>query len=98
MFLHHGGARMYQKSQQTSHTKQIVFQNFQFFQPIKITFMCTFDFYRYEHLYPSRRKEFQNILKRKLCNYFGQLLLVYQKNFEQRIEHDIDSAYEVCKH
>ena len=42
MFLHCGGASMYKKSksQQTRHTKKIVCQNFQFFQHLKITFMC----------------------------------------------------------
>ena len=40
-----------QKSQQTRHTKKIVCQNFQFFQHLKITFMCTCRFYnRYEHV------------------------------------------------
>ena len=29
------------------------------------TFMCTCDFYRYEHVYTYRRKEFQNILECK---------------------------------
>ena len=29
-YLHHGDAHMYQESQQTSHTKQIVYKNFQF--------------------------------------------------------------------
>ena len=30
-------------------------------------------FYRYEHVCTYRGQEFQNILGRKLCNYFGQL-------------------------
>ena len=50
----------------------------------------------YKHIYPYRRKEFPNILEHKLCNCFGQLLLL--KNFEHGIGHDIDSAYEVCIH
>ena len=29
------------------------------------TFMCTCDFYRYEHVYTYRKKEFQNILESK---------------------------------
>ena len=39
--------------------------------------MQTSGFYRYEHKYTCRRQEFQNILKRKLCYYFGQSLLIY---------------------
>ena len=53
MFLHCGGACMYKKSksQQTRYTKKIVCQNFQFFQRLKITFMCVCGFYnRYEHV------------------------------------------------
>ena len=34
-FLHCGGAHMYQKSQQTRHSKKIVCQNFQSFNPWK---------------------------------------------------------------
>ena len=88
---------MYQKSQQTRHTKTIVYDNFQFFQPLKITFMTTCDFYRYDHIYTYRRKESQNILERKLCNCFGQLLLVYSKKDEHGIEHNIeDMNLTVC--
>ena len=53
MFLHCGGACMYKKSksQQTRYTKKIVCQNFQFFQRLKITFMCACGFYnRYDHV------------------------------------------------
>ena len=62
-----------------------VFQNFQFFQPLNITFMCTCDFYRHEDAYTYRRKEFQNILDGKLCNCFGQLLSTYllQSKFDK---------------
>ena len=35
-FLHCGGAHMYQKSQQTKHSKKIVCQNFQSFNPWKL--------------------------------------------------------------
>ena len=35
-FLHCGGAHMYQKSQQTRHSKKIVCQNFQSFNPWKL--------------------------------------------------------------
>ena len=92
--LHCVGARMYEVSQHTRHTKKIMYQNFQFFLPLKkITFKCTCDFFRYRHVYTYRRKEFQNILERKLRNCFGHLLLIYYKNVEDGFEHDIDSAY-----
>ena len=39
--------------------------------------MWTTGFYRYEQIYSYRRQEFQNILERKLCNWLGQLLLIY---------------------
>ena len=42
--------------------------------------------------YTYRRKEFQNILERKLCNCFGRLLLACEKNVEHGMEHDIDSV------
>ena len=56
------------------------------------------DFYKYEHGYTYRRKEFQNIRERKLCHCFGQLLLVYWKKIEHWAEHDIGSANGLCKH
>ena len=66
-------------------------QNFQFFQTLKITFMCTCGFYnRYKHCI----KKFQNILEKKLCSCIGRLLLTSKKNVEYEIEHDI--AYRVC--
>ena len=37
--------------------------------------MWTSGFYRYEYI----KVQFENILERKLCNGFGQLLLIYQK-------------------
>ena len=43
------------------------------------TFMCTCDFYRYEHNKYYIKKEFQNILEsiaRKFGKWFGQFLLV----------------------
>ena len=46
-----------QKSQQTRHTKKL----------------CTRIFKIHEQVHPYRRKEFQNILKRKLSSCFGQL-------------------------
>ena len=52
-FLHCGGACMYKKSksQQKRYTIKFVCQNFQFFQHLKITFMCACGFYnRYEHV------------------------------------------------
>ena len=36
---------------------------------------------------------FQNIVERKLCNCFGQLLHVYPKIMEHGVEHDVDSAF-----
>ena len=58
------------KSLNETHTK--------FFQLLNYTFMWTSDFYWYEHVYTYRRRqEFQNIPERKLCNCFGQLLLIY---------------------
>ena len=64
-FLHHGGARMYQVSQQTRH-KKICLQEFLILLALNYyTVICTCDFYRYEHVYTYRKKEFQNILKRK---------------------------------
>ena len=57
--------------------QKYVYQNFQFFQPLRITFMWTCDFYRYEHVYVYKRKEFQIFLERKLCNCLEQLLLIY---------------------
>ena len=75
-----------------------MYQNFQFLQPLIITFIRTCDFKRYEQLYTYKRKEFQNIPERKLCNCFGRLLLTYEKNVEHGIEIDINSAYGVCKH
>ena len=46
-----------------------------------------------------KRQEFQNILEIDLCNRFGQLLLIYLKNVEHGIKHDVlDSPYGVCIH
>ena len=39
--------------------------------------MWTRGFYRYEHVYSYYRQKVQNSLERKLCNRFGQLLLIY---------------------
>ena len=41
--------------------------------------MWTSGFYRYEHIYSYKRREFQNILEINLCNCFRQLLLIYLK-------------------
>ena len=60
--------------------------------------MFTFSFFKYEHIYNYRRKEFQNILERKLCNCLGLLLLVYYKYVEHGIEDDNDNAYRVYIH
>ena len=64
-FLHHGGACMYQESQQTRHTKKTL-QEFPILLALNYyTFMCTCIFYKYEHIYTYRKKEFQNILESK---------------------------------
>ena len=39
--------------------------------------------------YSYKTQEFQSILERKLCNHFGQLLLIYQKSVKHGIELDI---------
>ena len=44
---------------------------------LKYYLLCACDFYRYDHIYTYRRKEFQNIFERKLCNCFGQLYVTY---------------------
>ena len=50
-FLHHGVACMYQESQQTRHTKKNCLQEFPILLALSYyTFMCTCDFYRYEHI------------------------------------------------
>ena len=62
------GARVYQNLYKTY--KKTEYQNFQFFQPLKITFIWATDFYRYKHVYTYTKEEFQNILERKLCKCF----------------------------
>ena len=62
-FLHRDGARMHQEFQQTIH--------------IKKKKMCTRISTIYEYVYTYRRKKISNILERKLCSCFGQLLLFY---------------------
>ena len=49
-FLHCGAAHMCQKSQQARHNKKNFVPEFPTFQSLKITFMCTCGFYRYEHV------------------------------------------------
>ena len=61
-YLHCGGVRMHQKSL----NKQGIQKQ-----------LCTRISRIYEHVYTYRGREFQNVLKRKLCNCFGQLLLIY---------------------
>ena len=61
-FLHRDGARMHQEFQRTRHQKKK---------------MCTRISRIYEYVYTSRRKKISNILERKLCSCFGQLLLFY---------------------
>ena len=54
-------------------------------------------FYRYKHIYIYRRQKFQNILERKLCNCFGQLLRkeFSKKNVGNGIENDVENKYGV---
>ena len=47
-------------------------------------------FYVYEHLHTHGRVKFQNVIKRKLANCFGQLLHIHG------IQDDVDSACGVC--
>ena len=48
-------------------------------------------FYWYEHIYTYRSKqEFKNIFEIKICNCFGQLLLIL-KMLKMETEHDMDS-------
>ena len=62
MFLRSGGAFMYKKSVSTNKAyKKTVSQNFQYFQPLKITFICTCGFVNL----CTRIKEFQNTLGKK---------------------------------
>ena len=56
--------------------------------------MCTCDFYRYEHIYTYRKKEFQNILESKKIGLDSCSLF----NLKHGTEHDIDIAYRVCMH
>ena len=61
--------------------------------------MWTSGFVDTNTLYSYKRQEIQNILEINLCNCFGQLLLIYLKNVEHGIEHDVlDSPYGVCIH
>ena len=54
--------------------KKIVCQNFKYFQPLKITLMCTYGFYnRYEHVW----RNIKTFLEENCAVAFGQLLLIY---------------------
>ena len=73
MFLHHGGAHMYQNSQQTRHTKKNkCLQKFPILLALIYYLHVYLCFYISEHVYTYlltyRKKEFQNILERKLYN------------------------------
>ena len=49
------------------------------------------------YILSTERRNFKTFWKgRKLCNWFGQLLLVW--TIEHETEHDIDIAYGVCMH
>ena len=83
--------------------QKTAYQNFQFIHPLKITFMWTCRFYRYEYVCTYRRKEFQNIFENKNYgsyeNYaLGSCYLFTKKCVEHGIEHDIERAYGVCIH
>ena len=80
----------------TSHTKKLWTRISNSFSP-EINFIWTSGFYRHEQLYTYGRQEFQNILERKVCNCFGQLVHVYKENVEHGVEHNVDSAYGVPK-
>ena len=67
------------------------------FQPLNITLIVIDMIYIYLQKEGISAEEIQNILERKLCNCFGQLLVMHYENVENGIEH-IDSAYRVCIH
>ena len=56
--------------------KTIVYQNFKFFQPLKMTFMGSCGFNIYEQVYTYMRQEFQNILKRNYATVLGSYYLL----------------------
>ena len=56
--------------------KTIVYQNFQFFQPLKMAFMGSCGFNIYEQVCTYRRQEFQNILKRNYATVLGSYYLL----------------------
>ena len=58
------------------------------------TFMCTCDFYRYEHL--ILRKEGISKHSGKQENFTNGLDSCYMFNFELGTDHEIDRAYGVC--
>ena len=60
------------------------------------TFMCTCDFYRYEHI--ILRKEGISKHSGKQENFANDLDSCYLFNLEHETEHEIDRAYEVCMH
>ena len=57
-------------------------------------FMCTYDFYQYQHVYTYRFSK--NIGKQE--KYVAGLNSCYLFNIEHETEHDIDSVYGVCMH
>ena len=60
------------------------------------TFMCTCDFYRYEHI--ILRKEGISKHSGKQENFANGLDSCYLFNLEHGTEHEIDRAYGVCMH
>ena len=96
-FLRHDGACMYQKFQQTRHTKKNCLQEFPILLALNYyTFMCTCDFYRYEHI--ILRKEGISKHSGNQENFAIGLDSCYLFNLEHRTEHEIDRAYGVCMH
>ena len=74
-FLYLGGARMYQKVSANKAYKKIAYQNFQFFQPLKITFMCSCNFCRYEHV----SRNFRTLLEENCAIAFDSCHLFTKK-------------------
>ena len=74
---------MYQKSQQTRHTKKL--PKFPTFHALKITFMCTCDFCRYEHVYRNLKTFLEEncVIALDICYLFTRKCW---------IEHDTDSV------
>ena len=65
--------------------------------PSANTYILTYVLYKGRNTYILyRRQKFQNILERKLCSCFWQLLYIYLKILNMQLNMDVDSAYWVC--